>query len=76
MRLDHAGRGDRAGDEGDADRLEGLGRQGLGGEAGPEAVAVAGDGGEAGDPVVADEVVDLGALGDSSRDQSPPPPPA
>ena len=40
-RLDEAGRGDRAGDEGGADRFEGARRQSLRRQARPEAVAVA-----------------------------------
>src|SRR6185503_5961486 len=54
--------GDGAGDEGDADRLEGGGGKRLGGQAGPEAVPVAGDGDESRDAAIADRVVDLGAL--------------
>jgi hypothetical protein len=55
-------RGDRTGDEGNADWFERLRRKCLGGEAGPEAVAIPSDGGKAGDTVVSNEVVDLGAL--------------
>jgi len=61
-RLDHAGRGNRSGDERDADRLEFLRRHCLRGITGPEAVAVAGDGREAGDARVRDRVVDFRAL--------------
>ena len=54
--------GERGADEAQADRLELAGRQFRGRIAGPEAVAVARDDGEAGDLRVAHEIVDLGAL--------------
>ena len=61
-----AGSGNGAGDEGCADRLEGRGRQRLAGEPGPETVAIAADGEEAGDLRVSNRVIDLSALVKSS----------
>ena len=55
-------RGDRAGDELDADRLERRGRQRLRGSAGPERMAIAADDREAADALLAHEVEDLRAL--------------
>src|SRR5277367_4189265 len=43
-------------------RLKWLGWQGLRGESCPKAVPIAGDGGKSGNPVLADEVVDLAAF--------------
>ncbi len=54
---------ERRADEAQADRLELAGRKFRRRVAGPEAVAVARDDGEAGDLRVAHEIVDFGALG-------------
>ena len=62
QRLDQPGRGDRADDVGYTNRLECLRRQCFGGEPRPEAMAVAGDRGEARDTFAADERVDLSPL--------------
>src|ERR1700738_729421 len=62
QRLDQARRGDRTDDVGYTNRLECRRRQRLRGEARPEAVAVAGDRGEARDAFAADERVDLSPL--------------
>src|SRR5438105_5045831 len=59
QRLDQPRRGYRTDDVGYTNRLECLRRQCLGGEARPEAVAVAGDRGEPRDTFAADERVDL-----------------
>src|SRR5262249_12667184 len=61
-RLDQAGPRDRSRDERDTDGLERARGKRLRRDAGPEAVAIAGDGDEAGETLVADEIVDLGAL--------------
>lgn len=61
-RLDDAWRRNRACHESDANRFESFRWQTLRGEASPETMPVARDGREAGDSVVADEVVDLTAL--------------
>src|SRR5438552_9148441 len=66
-RLDHPRRGNRSGDEGDADRCEFLWRQCLCREPGPETVTVAGNRGEAGDTFARDEVVDLAAFDECAR---------
>ncbi len=60
--FDFTRRRDRSGDECDADRFEWLRRKGLGGEPGPEAVAIAGNRCEASDVVPANEIVDFGAF--------------
>src|SRR5690348_2418591 len=54
--------GDRSADEAEADRLELAGRELRRGIARPEAVAVAGDDREAGDLLVAHEIVDFAAF--------------
>ena len=53
---------DRAGHESNSNRFERLGRQSLRRKSCPKAVAIAGHRGKSGNPVVADEVVNLAAL--------------
>src|SRR4051812_46944126 len=60
--FDQAGRGNRAGDKHDSNRLEWLRGQGFRRQSCPETMSVPGHGRETGDVVLAHEVVDLSPL--------------
>ncbi len=61
-RFHDSGSRDRTRNESNADRLEGLWRESLGGETCPKTVPVASHGSETGNSVVTDEIVDFAAL--------------
>ena len=60
--FDQSRRGNRSGDKRDSHRLKCFGRKRLGRQPGPEAVTIAGHRREAGDAVIAHEIVNLAAL--------------
>src|ERR1700760_4288463 len=60
--FDFAGSRDRSGHEGNPDRLKRLWRQSLDRQPCPKTVPIAGDGGEPGNAVIANEVVDFASL--------------
>src|SRR5580704_7896361 len=61
-RFHHSWSRDGTGNEGDADRLEGLWGKSLRGETSPKTVPVAGHSCEASNSVVANEIIDFAAL--------------